>query len=257
MNKVLVLPRSEFQNRIDEFVERDDVIISIEDYRNPLPHILTKDNCNNYILNINFDDINEERYMWVGPDPTDYLKQVTKEQIQEIDEAVDYASKQEKRLVVHCTAGQSRSKAVGEYARTVYGYVPEEEIFYYNGTVLMLLKKFYYRKHGFYQYESPESEIAYLKEEFSGKPLIFMNSIRELNSITKGDGYELVRPDDVFFLEEINPCSEKEKYLWTLSQLDTGKLTSIVGWPETIDDLRLFPKLKKYEKKLQNYKGSS
>lgn len=107
---VLVFSRSMFAECCKQLSELPDVaFISIEDY-NGQSHLLDSTDS---ILNINFDDCDVD-------DVAQNIKAITEEQGYEIGKFI--TEHLDKHIIVHCTAGKSRSQGV---ARAIFDSFPD------------------------------------------------------------------------------------------------------------------------------------
>lgn len=156
-NNVLVFSKEEFRDIVEFIKDKDDVaIISVEATPECAKYWLVEEKddsdnrhlitSSNRVLNVNFDDLNEDRE-YKGH----LFKAISKEQAKEIVDFIELNLG--KQFIIHCKAGKSRSQGIARFILDTYPDYYEECLenkynpcLYPNITVLTSLKRAYREK---------------------------------------------------------------------------------------------------------------
>ena len=249
-NKVSVYGKEDFRRILGNIDLTKEAVISIECSKECAKYWLEEekgDDDNEHllpsgksVLNLNFDDVE-------GPGDKYYkghwfrsFKMIDAYNILEF-----LKSNSGKDLIIHCKAGKSRSKAIGQFILDIMGDKyedgnPENPINgSYNGCVLLKLKDAYYQIHHLYWHCDNRTSITKEAGEDLGLPIHF-EFMEETNE--EEPHYEDVRREDVFFL--IGAVDGVDDYYWIgMDKNGDLRFYSCVGGYTVIHDYRQYPNL--------------
>lgn len=225
---VKVYSKPEFRRHLDEFKnDPGTAIISIECTPDCVKYRLEADKgdfdnehlleSSERVLNLDFDDV---------PGPYDlhykehWMLSMSGKQAYEIVRFIEKHVEEERSFVIHCKAGESRSRAIGEFILEFFGnkYMdgnpdnPISEVC--NVDVLTKLKDKYYSIHHLMWHRDNETSILKESEEDAGKYI----SLACFNSDYQNEYYDKAEDKDIGYL--LGAIDGVEDYYWVYLDKD-------------------------------------